>query len=163
MRAPIKKIFEGQSTLLAGKKSGDNIVDFYWTPTDYLDDPRSLTPLATPTDNITYTLHVLSGSCGLSVDDVFVRVYKKLSMPNTFSPNGDGVNDLWNIKNLVTYPDCSVAIYNRYGKQVYKSTGYGKPGMALTMVPLSRQAPNYYIIDLKIGTPKLSGWVLVVR
>jgi gliding motility-associated-like protein len=158
-----KKIFEGQSTTLPGKLTGDNIVDYYWTPTDNLDDPKSLTPVATPADNITYTLHVISGSCGLSTDDIFVRVYKKLTIPNTFSPNADGINDYWNVKNLFTYPECTVSIFNRYGNQVFKSRGYSKPWDGTnngTSVPVGTY---YYIIDLNIGTPKLSGWLLVVR
>jgi gliding motility-associated-like protein len=46
-----------------------------------------------------------------------------LEAPNTFSPNGDGVNDTWNIKSLKGI-DCVVTIVNRYGAIVYKSLGY---------------------------------------
>jgi len=44
-----------------------------------------------------------------------------LSIPNAFSPNGDGANDTFSIPNIATsYPKYTMEIYNRYGKQVYK-------------------------------------------
>jgi gliding motility-associated-like protein len=158
-----KVIFEGQSVKLNGSIAGDNITSFYWAPTTGLSDPNSLTPLATPDDNVTYTLTAISQSCGTSSSSVFVRVYKKITIPNTFSPNNDGRNDYWDIDALVTYPDCTVMVYDRYGQQVYQSIGYPKPwDGTLNGSPLP-QGTYYYIIDLKNNTPKLSGWVLVVR
>jgi len=47
-----------------------------------------------------------------------------LVIPNTFTPNGDGINDLWNIPFIQNHPDCNISIYNRYGAQVYNSIGY---------------------------------------
>ncbi|XHR98353.1 gliding motility-associated C-terminal domain-containing protein [Mucilaginibacter sp. UC70_90] len=45
-------------------------------------------------------------------------------MPNTFTPNGDGVNDTWAIEALNTYPTSTTQVFNRYGGLVFKSTGY---------------------------------------
>lgn len=158
-----KVIFEGQSTTLNGVAGGDNLTSVYWTPTDYLDNPNSPTPVATPTDDITYTLHVVSGSCGSTTDDVFVRVYKQITIPNTFSPNGDGVNDFWNIEALITYPNCSVKVFNRYGQQVYYSTGYAKPWDGTANGQRLPDGAYYYIIDLKNGTALRTGWVAILR
>ncbi|MEC3905816.1 gliding motility-associated C-terminal domain-containing protein [Tamlana sp. 2201CG12-4] len=45
----------------------------------------------------------------------------KLSMPDGFSPNGDGVNDTFEIDNLsLIYPNFEIEIYNRYGNMVYR-------------------------------------------
>ena len=158
-----KIIFEGQSVKLDGSISGDNITDHYWTPATFLDDPKSLTPIATPTDNITYTLNLISQTCGSSTSSVFVRVYKKITIPNTFSPNNDGINDNWNIKELFTYPECVLFVYNRYGKQVYQSTGYAKPWDGTYAGSPLPAGTYYYVLDLKNGTPKISGWVLIIR
>jgi gliding motility-associated-like protein len=157
------KIFEGQSILLQGAIQGDNITGFYWTPATFLDDPLSLTPIATPTDDITYTLTAVSQTCGTATSSVFVRVYKKIIIPNTFSPNNDGINDRWNIDALVTYPESSITIFSRYGQQVYQSTGYAKPWDGTFNGSPLPQGTYYYIIDLKNNTPKLAGWVLIVR
>ena len=50
--------------------------------------------------------------CGLSVPfEVYVLDY-----PRFFTPNGDGYNDVWKIKNLELFPKATITIYNRYGK-----------------------------------------------
>jgi gliding motility-associated-like protein len=156
-------LFEGQSASLNGTIKGDSITSYYWTPATFLDNPASLTPTLTPTDNITYTLTAVSKTCGISTSSVFVRVYKKISIPNTFTPNNDGINDYWNVKSLNTYPDNITRIFDRAGQQVFESKGYSQPwDGAINGVPLP-EGTYYYVIDLKIGTPKITGWVLIVR
>jgi gliding motility-associated-like protein len=158
-----KVIFEGQSVKLNGTVKGDNITGYYWTPATGLDDPTSLAPTATPTDNITYTLHVNSQSCGMSSDTAFVRVYKKIAIPNAFTPNNDGINDFWDIQALITYPESLTQVFDRYGQKVYQSTGYAIPWDGKLKGSLLPTGTYYYIIDLKNNTPKLAGWVLIVR
>ncbi|MEO6979986.1 MAG: gliding motility-associated C-terminal domain-containing protein, partial [Mucilaginibacter sp.] len=158
-----KKIFEGQSVKLNGTVGGDEISSVSWSPATALDDPLSTTPTANPTDDITYTLTVTSQNCGIATSTVFVRVYKKVTAPNAFSPNNDGVNDKWNIEALITYPDCSMLVFNRYGKNVFNSTGYSKAWDATYGGSPLPEGVYYYIIDLKNNTPKLTGWVLIVR
>ncbi len=43
-------------------------------------------------------------------------------VPNVLTPNGDGINDFWVIENLP--PGTAVAIYNRWGQQVYFTENY---------------------------------------
>ncbi|RXG15597.1 gliding motility-associated-like protein [Leeuwenhoekiella aestuarii] len=49
-------------------------------------------------------------------------------IPDGFSPNGDGINDVFEMKNMeIVYPDYTIEIFNRYGKVVFKgdsSTGF---------------------------------------
>ncbi len=158
-----KVIFEGQSVKLDGTVKGDQISHYYWTPATGLSDPTSLTPMASPTDDITYTLTAVSQNCGLSTSSVFVRVYKKITIPNTFSPNNDGINDYWNIDALITYPESNVTVFDRYGQPVYQSIGYAKPWDGTINGSALPQGTYYYIIDLKNNTPKLAGWILIVR
>lgn len=158
-----KQIHEGQSVKLSGSLGGDDITGFFWTPSTNLDDPASLTPVANPTDNITYTLNVQSKSCGQATSSVHVRVYKKIIIPNTFTPNNDGINDYWNIVGLITYPESSIMIFNRYGQKVYHNIGYSVPWNGTINGSPMPEGTYYYIIDLKNDTPKLTGWVLIVR
>jgi gliding motility-associated-like protein len=157
------KLFEGQTTSLKGAASGDNITDIFWTPSTALSDPRSLTPTASPTDDITYTLNVVSQTCGTATSTVFVRVYKKITIPNTFTPNNDGTNDYWNIEALVTYPESNITVFNRYGQPVYQGTGYAVPWDGKYKGEPVPTGTYYYIIDLKNNAPRLTGWVLIVR
>jgi gliding motility-associated-like protein len=156
-------LFEGQSAILKGSASGDNITGYQWSPATFLSDPSSLNPVASPTDDITYTLTVTSSTCGTSTSSVFVRVYKKVTIPNTFSPNGDGINDLWDIAALITYPESVIQVFDRYGQSVYQSTGYARPWDGTVNGKPAPAGTYYYIIDLKNNTPKLTGWVLLVR
>ncbi|MBC8035247.1 MAG: gliding motility-associated C-terminal domain-containing protein [Chitinophagaceae bacterium] len=153
-------LFEGDTVQLNGSASGTDIT-FFWTPEVPV---NAVTPRVHPGSNTTYTLHVESErGCTAATDEVFVRVYKKLTIPNAFSPNSDGINDNWQIINLDTYPDSRIVVFNRYGQQVYAAAGYsgawngsnnGKPLPAGTY---------YYIIDLKISRPVLTGWVFIAR
>jgi gliding motility-associated-like protein len=156
-------LFEGQAAMLHGTIKGDSILSYSWSPTTFLTDTDSLTPTTSATDNITYTLTAVSASCGTSTSTVYVRVYKKIVIPNTFSPNNDGVNDVWNIDALVTYPECLVQVFDRYGQPVYQSTGYAVPWDGTKNGQTVPTGTYYYIIDLKNGQPRLTGWVLVVH
>ncbi|TFF37976.1 gliding motility-associated C-terminal domain-containing protein [Mucilaginibacter psychrotolerans] len=158
-----KKIFQGQSVKLDGSSTGE-VLSYSWSPTDYLDDPNSATPTASPMEDITYTLTVTSlNNCFTAQDEVFVRVYKKVVIPNTFSPNNDGTNDIWNIEALETYAQSTIKIFNKNGQQVYASTGYAKPWNGTLNGKLLPGGTYYYVIDLKNDSPLLSGWVLLVR
>ena len=45
-------------------------------------------------------------------------------IPNVFTPNNDGINEYFNIRNLLLYDHRKVVIYNRWGKVIYKSDNY---------------------------------------
>lgn len=158
-----QKMTEGQTITLNG--SVDNrAATYYWTPSAGLSDPNSLHPTANPTEDITYTLHAATGApCNFSVtDDVFIRVYKKVVVPNTFTPNGDGVNDTWNITALETYPESYTQVFNRLGRVVYQSRGYTKPWDGKMNGSPLPEGTYYYKIELKPGTV-LAGWIAIVR
>ena len=155
-------IFEGQSVKLTASEKYGNL--FYWTPATGLNDPTLLNPIASPDNDITYTLHVNSTtSCGIDSSSVFVKVYKKITIPNTFSPNGDGINDYWQIDALITYPESTMQVFDRYGQQVYRSEGYSTPWDGRYNGQPLPAGTYYYVLDLKNNTPKISGWVLIVR
>jgi len=85
-------------------------------------------------------------------------------IPNAFSPNGDGINDVWNITGKESFPDIEVTVYNRWGQAVWKSViGYPVPwdgrskGKALPV-----DSYHYYIV-LHNGTRAIIGNVTVVR
>ena len=76
-----------------------------------------------------------------------------LIIPEAISPNGDGINDVWNIGQIDLYPDVEIVIYNRWGESVWKSErGYPKPWNGLGNgkdLPLDSY---HYIIDLHDGS-----------
>jgi len=156
-----KSINQGQSARLSGSVKG-NYSGFYWTPINYLDNPTSLTPLATPPASIIYTLHVIS-TCTITTDSVKVGVDEKITVPNTFTPNGDGINDVWEIKKLNTYDESKLYIYNRNGELVYSSIGYSIPWNGTYHGKPLPVGVFYYVIDLKGSSSKVSGYVTIIR
>jgi gliding motility-associated-like protein len=156
-------IVTGQSTILNGKVSGDDFT-YFWTPSDYLDDPTKLNPIATPTEDITYTLHASSNlGCNSSSDEVFIKVYPKVVIPNTFTPNGDNVNDSWNIPSITSFPNSIVKITNRYGQLVYQSSGTFKDWDGKMNGKDLPPAIYYYSIYLNKDFKTYTGWVMLMR
>lgn len=156
-------IYQGQSVRLGASAKGDHLI-YSWTPGTYLNDLSTPNPLATPPKNITYTVTVQSeNGCFIESGDVAVRVLQNLVIPNTFTPNGDGTNDTWDIIGLNTYTDCDVNIFNRNGALVFKSTGYAKNWDARYKGKNIPAGTYYYVINLKDGRKPLAGWVAVVR
>jgi gliding motility-associated-like protein len=64
-----------------------------------------------------------------------------------FTPNGDGIHDVWIIGNTAMYPNLLVLVYNRWGQLVYESKGKYEPwnGKSLIGQPLT-EATYYFII-----------------
>ncbi len=156
-----KKTLFGQSVNLDGKVSGDNVT-YSWYPPDYLDDPTKLNPTASPPKDITYTLTAKS-ACGLTSDDVFIKVYPKMEIQNTFTPNGDGKNDTWNIAALEAFPDHEMKIVNRKGQIVFSSKGNYLPWDGKFNRKDVPVGTYYYSIYLNDDFKTLSGWVFVTR
>ncbi|MDB4904195.1 MAG: hypothetical protein JWQ63_3476 [Mucilaginibacter sp.] len=84
-------------------------------------------------------------------------------IPNTFTPNGDGINDLWDISSLQSYPYCNVTVFNRYGTLIYNSIGYPKSWDGTYNGKVLPVGTYFYIIDLKNGKNKLTGPVTILR
>jgi gliding motility-associated-like protein len=139
-------------------------LQYLWSPPSFLDTVTNLNPLISrPADDITYRLTV-TGRGGCSVfDEMVVTVLRFPKIPNTFTPNNDGINDFWEIRNLSDYPDCIVEVYNTAGSLVYRSLGYATPwdgrwkGQALPI------GTYYYVIDPKNGRTRIAGYVTLLR
>ena len=79
-----------------------------------------------------------------------------LETPNTFSPNGDGYNDLFIIEDLTYefYSYSNISIYNRWGDEVYKNGHYGLDGSwwdGKNTHQYDELAPGVYFYVLKVG------------
>lgn len=78
-----------------------------------------------PENGGTFTATLIStdGPC-MASDQVVVVVSAPISAPNVFTPNGDGENDLFFIRNIETFPGATVRIFNRWGTKIYESDNY---------------------------------------
>ena len=141
---------------------GDSL-QFKWTPSSYLSSDTSSHPNASPPDDIRYYLQLTAlGSCSV-YDSIFITVLKSPIIPNSFSPNGDGINDTWKIKYLDSYPGATVDVYNRYGQPVFHSNGYSKEWDGTTNGKALPIGTYYYVINPKNGKPIFSGSITIIR
>ena len=162
---PDNFVLEGGSIILQGTATGNNLT-YLWTsnplPT-YLNVNNTLNPIASPKVDVTYILSVTAQGGCTKADSVFIKVLKFPEIPNTFTPNNDGIHDFWEIKYLYTYPGNRVQVFTRTGQLVFESKGYAKPwdgninGKALPF------DTYYYIIEPGTGRQPLTGYVTIVK
>lgn len=86
-----------------------------------------------------------------------------LEIPTAFTPNGDGVHDLWNVKNLHIYPNALIEVYNRWGSLIYQGKTSDKRWDGTYN---GQDVPNgsyVFIINLHNNTEPKQGIVTVIR
>ncbi|HTI58538.1 beta-propeller fold lactonase family protein [Mucilaginibacter sp.] len=127
--------------------------------TTTLNSPVGLYPIVTGNaEAANYTITFLPGTLTVKLSPLSVQI------PNAFTPNGDGVNDVWNIESLAAYPHCRVSIYSRYGNMVFQSRGYAKPWDGTVNGVSAPVGAYYYIIyPDENNIQVLSGYVAVIR
>ncbi|MEO6884208.1 MAG: gliding motility-associated C-terminal domain-containing protein [Bacteroidia bacterium] len=154
-------INEGQNVTLTG--SGASI--YSWTPANNLSSPNTAITQAEPIVTTQYILYGEQNGCiGSDTVTVFVIPDSKLVFYNTFTPNGDGVNDTWFIGNIWQCPNNVLDVYNRYGKLVFHANDYQNSWRGLgTDNNNLPSATYYYILDPGNGTGKYHGSVTIIR
>jgi gliding motility-associated-like protein len=136
--------------------------EYLWTPNINLSNNRVRNPVFTGMSDQLYTLTVTNKYGCVTEDQVLVKVLRPITIPNTFTPNGDGVNDAWNIDELEEYPEASVDIFNRYGEKIHTSAGYYKAWDGTFKGKPMPEGTYYYLIDTKFGNI-YSGPISVLR
>jgi gliding motility-associated-like protein len=160
---PDRIVLQGGAITIQPVVTGNDL-QYLWSPATYLNSTTVETPLASNMqDDITYKLTVTArGGCKKS-DEMFVKVLKAPNVPNTFTPNGDGINETWIIQYLDTYPDNRVQVFTRTGQLVFESRGYKVPWDGkLNGKPLPFDT-YYYIIEPGNGRAPVTGYVTIVK
>ena len=81
-----------------------------------------------------------------------------LAVPNSFTPNGDGFNDLFVVKGLSAFPDSKLMIFNRWGTEIYNTADYANDWNGGDFP----DANYYYVLEVSNGD-KLTGFVTLKR
>jgi gliding motility-associated-like protein len=159
---PDRTVLEGGYITLSPTVTGNNL-QYSWIPANGLDNPAILNPRASPGNDITYTLEVTTAEGCKDADEVFVKVLRNPRIPNTFTPNADGYNDVWEITNLDSYPGCIIEVYNPQGQLVFRSVGYNKPWDGTWNGKALPAGTYYYVVDPKNGRSKTAGYVTIFK
>lgn len=154
--------------------SGVNVIAYdslQWSPTgiDIADNElNEMNPLletnVTSGGKTIYTLTAYNGNCS-TTGSLVVNVYKKIKVPNVFTPNNDGENEFWVIDGLETYENCLLKVYNRWGMIVHTDSGVYEPwdGKDDKNGRLLPAATYYWVIDRGNGEEPQSGVICIIR
>jgi gliding motility-associated-like protein len=161
---PDRVVLEGGSVNLLGTSSTNNVT-YLWSPNTpvSLNNTALAQPTASPVNDTYYTLEVTSDEGCIAKDIVFVKVLKAPKVPNAFSPNGDGINDKWDIEYLDTYPGAIIEVFNIYGQKVFRSVGYSKAWEGTYNGKPLPIGTYYYIIEPQNGRKAITGYVGIIR
>jgi gliding motility-associated-like protein len=160
---PDMKMLVGRPIRLKSSVQGSN-VSFSWSPTTDIVNQSAQAPTVNPPVDTRYRLTVRSNDgCGTSSDETQVLVFEKIKVPNTFTPNGDGYNDVWQIDLLDLFENSITEVYNTAGQLVHRSVGYSKPWDGTRNGKRLPAGTYYYLIDLKTNADRLTGYVTIIR
>ncbi len=130
---PVMQLVQNNITLNVGSsvqlqtKNSPDVTQWRWSPATWLNDPTLQNPTATPNQSVTYTVVAANrGSC-VARDQVVITVLcnnANIFVPNTFSPNNDGMNDAFYPRGKGLFSIKSLIIFNRWGQIVFEKTNF---------------------------------------
>jgi len=118
----------------------------------------------TVTRNTSFFITQINGTCESSKAEADVTIgLSALNIANTFTPNGDGINDYWKINNIENYPQAIVQVFTRYGEKIFESKGYAVPFDGTYKGQKLPAGVYYFIINLNSNCSLLSGSLTIIR
>lgn len=169
-RYPTPQVDAGPDTTINARGKvqlwASGATNYQWLPDRWLDDNTSPAPVSSPQAAITY---LVTGSNEYGCTDtarVVIGIRETLFVPNAFSPNGDGLNDIFSIGNFGYQKVNAFQIFNRWGQRVF-STIDGQRGWDGTFQGMPA-APGSYFYNISVvlsdGTiQQMKGEVTLVR
>jgi gliding motility-associated-like protein len=131
---PIPQIFAGNdttvntgSTIQLKPTYSKDVSAIAWTPASGLSCTTCAAPMAEIKGSATYRVTASNQGGCVASDDITIAAVcngNNWFIPNTFSPNGDGVNDIFYVRGKGLYNIHSLRIFNRWGQAVYEKRNF---------------------------------------
>ncbi len=122
---PPVRILNSDTTINIGETiqlAATGAADYIWTPAESLSCASCATPLAQPMQPTTYIVNTVTGLNCVKADtvNVWISFDRSLYVPNAFTPNKDGINDLFRAKGkgIAIY---HMKVFNRWGQLLYET------------------------------------------
>lgn len=147
---------DGKATAFASGGNGDYI---------YLWNNSAATSTIEDLDAGVYNITVtdLMGCVGTGAVTVITTEVECINIPTCFTPNDDGLNDVWVIKDADLYPEFSLKIYNRWGLIVYEIAGSYEAWDGTYKGDPIPAATYYYFLQLSAESEVRQGNITIVR
>ena len=162
---PAQSINYGSSIQL----NADNATYYWWMPDDGTLNNRNISdPIATPTQNTIYTVYGIDTSTGCmdSAKIIVDVIFDSIAIPSAFTPNGDGLNDVFHPLGMKYQSLVEFSVYNRWGQRIF-TTNNKEQGWDGTFNDVKQDMDVYnylLIVALDDGTNKLyKGTVTLIR
>ncbi|WP_192822854.1 gliding motility-associated C-terminal domain-containing protein [Rufibacter sp. LB8] len=91
-----------------------------------------------------------------------ITIAAELMVPNTFSPNNDGKNDVWKVRNLEAFSDNELVVVNRYGGEVHRVKGYRNDWAGAGLA----EGTYYYVLKVRLCDNRVEtyrGYIMLKR
>jgi gliding motility-associated-like protein len=124
---PDVTISSGTTDLQLNAQYSTDVLALLWSPASGLSCTTCPNPIAAPKITTTYTLSVTNNGGCTSTDAMTVFVVctnENIFMPNTFSPNGDGMNDIYYPRGRGINTIRGLRIFTRWGQMVYSKANF---------------------------------------
>jgi gliding motility-associated-like protein len=111
----------------------------------------------------------VSDAAGLTQVDSFVIQSSEapcnIHIYTGVTPNGDGRNDFWQIDNIESFPDNTAVLYNRWGSEVWRATGYNNANVSWRGFDAQgKPLPDgTYFYEVIVSGKTYKGWVQLTR
>ena len=141
---------------------------YSWNYDKSLSDTVIGSPKAAPYVTTIYKVKATNDFCSAE-DEVLITIDRCLKelpfkIPQIYTPNEDGTNDVWELIDIDYFPKSSITIFNRWGDIVYEKTPYLNEWNGKNIV--GDNLPDgtyYYVIDLGNGHELYKGFVVITR
>lgn len=141
---------------------------YHWTYDKSMSDTAIANPKVAPYVTTKYFLLVKNDYCTATSDITITidRCLKELpfKIPQIYSPNSDGANDVWELIDVDYFKKSSLQIFNRWGEIVYETAPYLNQWNGINSggddLP---DGTYYYVLDLGNGHDLYKGFVVITR
>ena len=144
-----------------------NIISYQWSPSNGLNNSSIANPIASPQTTTNYQLSVVADNGCKTSSSINIIVYYVLQMPNAFTPDNNGKNNVFRIPPSRQQKVKDFSVYNRVGEKIFFTTN-SSDGWNGTFNNKKQPAGTYVwfieYTDLLTGKSlKASGTVLLIR
>ncbi len=144
----------------------EGALSYIWTPGNVLNDSTIADPTGIISETTTFIVEGSNADGCTDTASVTIETLEGnqifVTPRKVFSPNGDGIDDLWIIDNIESYSDCTIMIFNGNGSTVYQASPYNNNWNAVYQGKNLPEGAYFFVIRCTGKEPK-TGSVTVIR